>query len=70
MTSDERLADLQAHPERHKHKDLNELTACCLIDGAVDLSLLDAHARYAPVRVAGANRCDVREGPCSCGGWH
>lgn len=64
------LTDIKEHPERHKHRDLNALNACCWINGALDLSLSEAHARYASQGRNGGQNCDVSRGPCSCGAWH
>ena len=64
------LADIKARPERHKHRDLNALNQCCWIDGALDLSLSEAHGRYAAHGYNGGQACDVSQGPCSCGAWH
>ena len=64
------LADIKTHPEKHRHVDLNALNRCCWLDGALDLSLIDAHSRYAPQGRNGGQGCDVRRGPCSCGAWH
>jgi len=58
------LDDIKANPEKHKH-DFDGLLACCFVDGALDVTLIDAHER----RTA-SGRHDVVQGPCSCGGWH
>ena len=42
MTRDERLKDIQDHPKKHHH-DFDGLSACCVVDGAFDLQLMDAH---------------------------
>lgn len=62
------LQDIREHPEKHRHADLNDLTRCCFINGAIDLSLQEAHEGLCGQN--GYSRCDVRSGPCSCGGWH
>lgn len=62
-----KLKDLKEHPEKHHH-DWNQLHACCMIDGALDLSLVDAHREFSDPRSNGS--CDVVSGPCCCGGWH
>jgi len=67
--AEEKIADIKEHPENHKHN-FNELTACCIIDGAVDLSVMDAHSKYVDLGTNGGVKCDATEGPCSCGGWH
>lgn len=62
------LAGIKEHPERHRHT-FERLRQCCTIDGAVDLSLMEAHQQHAPVG-HNASPCDVSSGPCSCGAWH
>lgn len=69
MTAEERIKDIKEHPDRHRH-DFGELQACCFVGGALDLSVMDAHERYASVGTNGGQTCDVTEGPCSCGAWH
>lgn len=68
-TSDEVLRDIREHPENHRHS-FGALTACCFINGAIVLMLMDAHQRYAPVGSNGGVRCDSTDGPCACGAWH
>ena len=63
------LADIQAHPENHKH-DFEGLQQCCLINRAVDLSIMEAHSKYINLGANGGTRCDVTSGPCACGAWH
>lgn len=70
MTTDEKIQDIKNHPEQHKHRDIQELAACCAEEGALNLAVMEAHQRYAPHGTNGGVRCDVDEGPCSCGGWH
>ena len=77
MTKDERraayeakLKDIKERPGQHKHADLNALNRCCWLDNALDLSLMEAHTKYAPLGYNGGQPCDVRSGPCSCGAWH
>lgn len=69
-TYESALQDIKDYPERHKHRDINDLTRCCFIDGALSFSLMEAHETYAPHGYNGGRACDVREGPCSCGAWH
>lgn len=64
------LADIKAHPEKHKHVDMNALDRCCFVGGALHISLIDAHGHYAPQGRNGGQSCDVQRGPCSCGAWH
>ena len=64
------LDEIKKHPEKHQHEELQTLTQCCFIDGAIDLVMIDAHQQYAPVGYNSGVRCDVRSGPCSCGAWH
>ena len=63
---EERLQDIKDHPEKHRHS-WEGLQACCITDGAFNGALMVAHEG-----LIGSNgaRCDVSEGPCSCGGWH
>jgi hypothetical protein len=69
MTIEERMKDIREHPEKHRHS-FEGLTACCMNGGALNLSLQDAHERYAPLGRNGGWNCDVTKGPCSCGAWH
>lgn len=64
-THKEVLKDIHQHPDKHRH-DFDGLQQCCMIDGAIDVSLMDAHGGLA----GPGQRCDVKEGPCACGGWH
>jgi len=64
-----KLKDIQEHPERHHH-DFSGLTSCCMVEGALDLRVQDAHERYASLGTNGGQSCDVTSGPCSCGAWH
>lgn len=68
MNRNERLKDIKDHPERHRHS-FGALQACCFVDGALDMRLMDAHSG-AIGRVNGSIRCDVNDGPCACGAWH
>lgn len=68
-TTEEALKDIREYPENHRH-DLNGLTVCCTINGAVDLSLMEAHAEYVNLGTNGGVKCDVVSGPCACGAWH
>ena len=68
MTHQEKVKDIKEHPEKHKHKNLNELASCCFINDAIDMHLVELHeGSYGS---NGGVRCDVSEGPCSCGAWH
>lgn len=68
MNYKEKILDIRAHPEQHQHADLNELTQCCLINGALDLAVMEAHEGLQGRN--GGKGCDVRSGPCACGAWH
>jgi len=84
VTRLEVLADIKAHPERHRH-DFEALQRCCFVDGAFDCGIMEAHeglpgepnvvdaiggiAEGKPFSVRGP-RCDVTSGPCACGAWH
>jgi hypothetical protein len=46
------------------------LQRCCIVDGAMDLGLMQAHEDHASCGRNGSRRCDVTSGPCSCGAWH
>ncbi|OGZ33121.1 MAG: hypothetical protein A2V69_01740 [Candidatus Portnoybacteria bacterium RBG_13_40_8] len=63
------LKDIKEHPENHHH-DFDGLHACCVINGALDTLLMEAHQKYANLGTNGGQPCDVTEGPCSCGAWH
>jgi hypothetical protein len=69
MTAEEKLIDIKKHPEHHQH-DFKSLQQCCIINGVLDLGLIEAHETYAPVGMNGGRRCDTISGPCSCGTWH
>jgi hypothetical protein len=68
-THEEKLQDIKEHPEKHHHT-FEALQACCIVDGALSLALLDAHGKYAALGFNGGQRCDVVSGPCACGAWH
>jgi hypothetical protein len=69
MTRDEKLKHIKERPELHQH-DFGELQRCCFVDGALDLSVMEAHSEYVNMGSNGGTRCDVRRGPCACGAWH
>lgn len=64
------LEDIKNNPENHRHDDLNDLTNCCIIGNAVDMSLMEAHAKFVDMGSNGGKKCDVWTGHCACGGWH
>ena len=66
MTREEKLKDILDHPEKHKHT-WEELVDCCLVGTNIDFKLMNAHLA---VGYNGGAKCDVIEGPCSCGAWH
>ena len=66
MTTKERLEDIKNNPQNHRH-DFDGLIQCCLVDGAIDYQIIDAHPA---IGYNGGQKCDVFEGPCSCGAWH
>jgi len=71
MTLSEQLAEqIKLYPEKHRHEDINELISCCMIEGAVDLTLMQAHQDYVDYGSNGGVKCDMVKGPCACGGWH
>ena len=67
--AEEKIKDIEEHPEAHKHT-YGDLHSCCTIAGAVDLSIMEAHRKHVDLGTNGGVRCDVTEGPCACGGWH
>lgn len=66
-TAAEIIREIKEHPERHRH-DFVSLQQCCMIDGALDLAVMEAHEGI--YKRDGRGRHDVSSGPCSCGGWH
>lgn len=68
MTHVELLKDIKEHPEKHRHGDTNGVMSCSMINGAIDLEILDAHA--GTYGTNGGVKCDVGSGPCACGAWH
>ena len=69
MNREEKLKDIQEHPDKHFHTWI-DLQACCIVDNAIDCQIMDAHPKMAGSGSNGGNACDVTEGPCACGGWH
>lgn len=69
MTLEQNLEDIRNNPQNHKHRH-DELVACCMIDGAVDIRLMEAHSECVDLGENGGVKCDVVEGPCACGAWH
>jgi len=67
MTHDEKLADIKANPQNHRHN-FDALTKCCMINGAISLDLMDAHQGL--LGYNGGVACDVLTGPCACGATH
>lgn len=68
MTHQELLDHIYLNPDKHRHKNLDELTNCCLLNGAIDSLVWQAHEGIQGRN--GGKGCDVLEGPCSCGAWH
>jgi hypothetical protein len=68
MTHTELLNDIRENPDKHKHPDLNALTACCMLGGAIDAMVWEAHEGSQGRN--GSRGCDVTHGPCACGAWH
>lgn len=68
MTHAERIRDIRERPENHKHADLNALMQCCMTQGAIDISVMEAHEGL--VGHNAGKGCDVLSGPCSCGSTH
>lgn len=69
MTASEKISDIKANPDKHKH-DFDDLTACCMVNGCLDVAVMDAHQAYVDMGTNGGVRCDVTAGPCACGAWH
>ncbi len=68
MDTAEKLRNIHEHPENHRHRDMNDLTRCCFVNGAIDLRLMEAHEGLTGRN--GGRGCDVSSGPCACGAWH
>jgi hypothetical protein len=66
MTRTEKLDDIRNNPQAHL-RNFEDLIACLFVNNAIDSELLDAHPELGR---NGGQKCDVVEGPCSCGGWH
>ena len=68
MNRQQIFEDIKKNPSNHKHYDMNGLIACATINGAIDTSLMQAHEGLYGSN--GGVKCDVGNGPCSCGAWH
>ncbi len=66
MDIEERIEDIKNNPERHRHRHINDVIECSIVDGAIVITLVQAHEGTSKY----GSRCDVEEGSCSCGGWH
>ncbi len=66
---EKKLSDIRNNPENHKHS-FEDLQICCINDGAIDLSIMDAHSEYVDMGTNGGVRCDTTSGPCACGATH
>lgn len=66
----DRLLHIVEHPREHDHFGMDELNACCSIDGRFDWALLVAHWMHATLGHNPMEACDALEGPCACGAWH
>lgn len=70
MTKAQKMVeDIKQHPEKHRH-DFAGLQRCCLIDGALDMMVMETHSKYVVTGRNGSSKCDVTSGPCSCGAYH
>jgi hypothetical protein len=67
--AEEKIKDIKENPSDHIHT-FSQLQHCCIIDGALDLSVMDAHSEYINMGTNGGVKCDVTEGPCACGATH
>ena len=68
MNRQQTLEDIKNNPYNHKHYDMNRLMVCATINGAVDMSIMQTHEGLHGSN--GGVKCDVSNGPCSCGAWH
>lgn len=68
MTREELFADIADHPEKHRHS-FEDLYRCSTVNGSLDCGVLIAHKSVGIGEHAGV-KCDVIEGPCSCGASH
>lgn len=66
MEFETKLEEIKSNPDRHKHS-WEDLQACCMFNGSFDPTLMDAHPELGR---NGGQKCDVVDGPCSCGAWH
>jgi hypothetical protein len=63
-----RIRQERKRRESKKERTFNEVVAHAMDEhGVLDLSALD---NLPPVGYNGGVKCDVTEGPCSCGAWH
>lgn len=69
IDAEAKVMHIKQHPELHRH-DFAGLQQCSFIDGHLDMMVMEAHSKYAGQRINGGKRCDVSNGPCSCGAWH
>jgi hypothetical protein len=65
----EKIEDIKNNPTKHRH-DFGALQMCCMVNGALDTRVMEAHETYSQLGMNGGQRCDVTDGPCSCGAWH
>jgi len=70
MNLEEKIKHIKEYPEQHKHGSMNGIINCSMDNGAINMTIFDAHQQYANYGTNGGVRCDVSEGPCSCGAWH
>lgn len=69
MTRTEILQEIRDAPEKHRHT-YDDLQKCCIVNGALDVGLVDAHSGLATFPGDTRGKCDVFDGPCACGAWH
>jgi len=53
---EDHIKDIKEHPEKHRHG-FEELSQCCFINGAINMSVMYAHEKYASVGMNGGVRC-------------
>ncbi|MDE2001394.1 MAG: hypothetical protein KGI60_02385 [Patescibacteria group bacterium] len=64
------VEQIKEFPEKHVHKDADELYRCCMVKRAIDQTLVQAHGDFVDMGSNAGTRCDVVSGPCACGAWH
>lgn len=68
-TTKSKADDIRHNPHRHRHE-YDALVRCCMVNGVLDVHLMELHSKHAPLGTNGGVACDVTSGPCACGAWH